>query len=101
MRSFESARLKVNDIEGNPIELAAIIVWRVVDTAEACFRVDDYERFVAVQAESALRNLATRYPYDAHEDDKPSPKKKEETPRKEKPSVLKPILPPVSGDATA
>ena len=72
MRSFESARLKVNDIEGNPIEIAAIIVWRVVDTAEACFRVDDYERFVAVQAESALRNLATRYAYDAHDDEKPS-----------------------------
>lgn len=72
MRSFESARLKVNDIEGNPIEIAAIIVWKVVDTAEACFRVDDYERFVAVQAESALRNLATRYPYDAHDDKTPS-----------------------------
>lgn len=72
MRSFESARLKVNDIEGNPIEIAAIIVWKVVDTAEACFRVDNYERFVAVQAESALRNLATRYAYDAHDDSKPS-----------------------------
>ena len=72
MRNFESARLKVNDIEGNPIEIAAIIVWRVVDTAEACFRVDNYERFVAVQAESALRNLAMRYPYDAHDDAKPS-----------------------------
>ncbi len=72
MRSFESARLKVNDIEGNPIEIAAIIVWKVVDTAEACFRVDNYERFVAVQAESALRNLATRYAYDAHDDAKPS-----------------------------
>lgn len=72
MRSFESAKLKVNDIEGNPIEIAAIVVWKVVDTAEACFRVDNYERFVAVQAESALRNLATRYAYDAHDDDKPS-----------------------------
>jgi regulator of protease activity HflC (stomatin/prohibitin superfamily) len=72
MRSFESARLKVNDIEGNPIEIAAIVVWKVVDTAEACFRVDNYERFVAVQAESALRNLATRYAYDAHDDSKPS-----------------------------
>ena len=72
MRSFESARLKVNDIEGNPIEIAAIIVWKVVDTAEACFRVDNYERFVAVQAESTLRNLATRYAYDAHDDSKPS-----------------------------
>lgn len=72
IRSFESARLKVNDIEGNPIEIAAIVVWKVVDTAEACFRVDDYEKFVAIQAESALRNLATRYAYDAHDDDKPS-----------------------------
>ncbi|MBK8255289.1 MAG: SPFH domain-containing protein [Polyangiaceae bacterium] len=72
MRSFESARLKVNDIEGNPIEIAAIVVWRVVDTAEACFRVDNYEKYVAVQAESALRNLATRYAYDAHDDSKPS-----------------------------
>lgn len=72
MRSFESARLKVNDIEGNPIEIAAIVVWKVIDTAEACFRVDNYERFVAIQAESALRNLATRYAYDAHDDEKPS-----------------------------
>jgi regulator of protease activity HflC (stomatin/prohibitin superfamily) len=72
IRSFESTRLKVNDIEGNPIEIAAIVVWRVVDTAEACFRVDNYERYVAVQAESALRNLATRYAYDAHDDSKPS-----------------------------
>jgi regulator of protease activity HflC (stomatin/prohibitin superfamily) len=72
MRSFESARLKVNDIEGNPIEIAAIVVWKVVDTAEACFRVEAYEKFVAVQAESALRNLATRYAYDAHDDSKPS-----------------------------
>ncbi|MEZ4301884.1 MAG: SPFH domain-containing protein [Polyangiaceae bacterium] len=72
IRNFESSRLKVNDIEGNPIEIAAIVVWRVVDTAEACFRVDDYAKFVAVQSESALRNLATRYAYDAHDDDKPS-----------------------------
>src|SRR5262249_51400626 len=68
VRSFESARLKVNDVEGNPIEIAAIIVWKVVDTAEACFQVDDYERFVTVQSEAAGRNLATR---SAH-DDKPS-----------------------------
>ncbi len=72
VKSFESERLKVNDIEGNPIEIASIIVWRVVDTAQACFHVDNYERFVAVQSESAVRNLATRYPYDAHDDDKPS-----------------------------
>jgi hypothetical protein len=72
VKSFESEHLKVNDIEGNPIEIAAIIVWKVVDTAQACFHVDSYERFVAVQSESAVRNLATRYAYDAHDDDKPS-----------------------------
>jgi len=65
-RNFESARLKVNDIDGNPIEIAAVVVWRVVDTAEAVFEVDDYENYVKVQTESAVRNLATRYPYDAH-----------------------------------
>ena len=66
VRNFESAHLKVNDIEGNPIELAAVVVWRVVDTAEACFEVDNYENYVHVQSEAALRNLATGYPYDAH-----------------------------------
>ena len=66
VRNFESARLKVNDTDGNPIEIAAIVVWRVVDTAEAVFEVDDYENYVKVQTESALRNLATHYPYDAH-----------------------------------
>ncbi len=66
VRNFESARLKVNDTDGNPIEIAAIVVWRVVDTAEARFEVDDYENYVKVQTESALRNLATHYPYDAH-----------------------------------
>jgi regulator of protease activity HflC (stomatin/prohibitin superfamily) len=68
IRNFESARLKVNDTDGNPIEIAAIVVWRVVDTAEAKFQVDDYENYVKVQTESALRNLATHYPYDAHVD---------------------------------
>lgn len=72
LRSFESAKLKVNDLDGNPIEIAAIIAWKVVDTAEACFQVDDYQAFVAVQAESAVRNLATSYCYDAHDDAKPS-----------------------------
>ncbi len=67
VRNFESARLKVNDTDGNPIEIAAIVVWRVIDTAEARFVVDDYEN-VKVQTESALRNLATHYPYDAHLD---------------------------------
>jgi regulator of protease activity HflC (stomatin/prohibitin superfamily) len=66
VRNFESARLKVNDTDGNPIEIAAVVVWRVVDTAEACFVVDDYENYVKVQTEAAVRNLATRYPYDAH-----------------------------------
>jgi len=68
VRNFESAHLKVNDTDGNPIEIAAIVVWRVVDTAEAVFVVDDYEHYVRVQTESAVRNLATHYPYDAHVD---------------------------------
>ena len=66
VRNFESAKLKVNDKDGNPIEIAAIIVWRVVETAEAVFHVDNFENFVTVQSESALRNLALTYPYDAH-----------------------------------
>jgi len=68
VRNFESARLKVNDNEGNPIEIAAVVVWQVVDTAEAMFQVDDYNNYVKVQSESALRNLATRYTYDTHDD---------------------------------
>jgi SPFH domain/Band 7 family protein len=68
VRNFESARLKVNDLEGNPIEIAAVVVWRVVDTAEACFEVDNYENYVHVQSEAAVRNLATSYPYDSHDD---------------------------------
>ena len=68
VRNFESQRLKVNDHSGNPIEIAAVVVWRVVDSAEALFHVDDYDDFVKVQSESALRNLATNYPYDAHEE---------------------------------
>ena len=66
VRNFESALLKVNDHDGNPVEIAAVVVWKVVDTAEAVFHVDDYEHFVTVQSESALRNLATHYPYDAY-----------------------------------
>ena len=72
VRNFESTRLKVNDIEGNPIEIAAVVVWRVVDTAEAVFEVDDYQNFVKVQTEAAVRNLATSYAYDAHEADQMS-----------------------------
>jgi regulator of protease activity HflC (stomatin/prohibitin superfamily) len=68
VRNFETAKLKVNDHEGNPIEIAAVVVWRVVETAEAIFHVDDYEQFVHVQSESAVRNLATSYPYDAHQE---------------------------------
>lgn len=68
IRNFESSKLKVNDHDGNPIDIAAIVVWRVTDTAEATFQVDDYENFVKVQTEAAVRNLATSYPYDAHVD---------------------------------
>jgi hypothetical protein len=68
VRNFESTKLKVNDNEGNPIEIAAVVVWQVVDTAEAVFQVDDYNNYVKVQSESALRNLATRYTYDTHDD---------------------------------
>ena len=68
VRNFESGKLKVNDHIGNPIEIAAIVVWRVVETAEALFLVDDYEHFVHVQSESAVRVLATTFPYDAHEE---------------------------------
>ncbi len=69
VRNFETSKLKVNDHDGNPIEIAAVVVWKVTDTAEALFEVDDYENFVSVQAESALRNLATSHPYDTHRDD--------------------------------
>src|SRR5262245_29748411 len=72
VRNFESTKLKVNDHEGNPIEIAAVVVWRVVDTAEAVFEVDDYQNFVKVQSEAAVRNLATSYKYDAHEEDQMS-----------------------------
>jgi regulator of protease activity HflC (stomatin/prohibitin superfamily) len=66
VRNFETPKLKVNDHDGNPIEIAAVVVWKVVDSAEAAFEVDDYENFVHVQSESALRNMATSHPYDAH-----------------------------------
>ena len=68
IRNFESSKLKVNDLDGNPIEIAAVIVWRVVDTAEAVFEVDDYNNYVHVQGEAALRNLAMSYTYDSHDD---------------------------------
>jgi regulator of protease activity HflC (stomatin/prohibitin superfamily) len=72
VRNFETGRLKVNDIDGNPIEIAAIVVWKVVDTAEATFQVDNYEEFVKIQSESAVRNLATQHPYDTHTDERTS-----------------------------
>jgi regulator of protease activity HflC (stomatin/prohibitin superfamily) len=69
VRNFETGRMKVNDLDGNPIEIATIVVWRVVDTAEAVFHVDNYEEYVHIQSEAAVRNLATHYPYDTHEDE--------------------------------
>jgi regulator of protease activity HflC (stomatin/prohibitin superfamily) len=68
VRNFESSKLKVNDHDGNPIEIGAVVVWRVVDSAEAIFQVDNYDNFVHVQSEAALRNLATGHPYDAHQE---------------------------------
>ncbi|MBU7007096.1 SPFH domain-containing protein [Phosphitispora fastidiosa] len=69
VRNFNSAKLKVNDVEGNPVEIAAVVVFKVVDSAKALFDVDDYEEFVEIQSETALRHVATRYPYDSFEDD--------------------------------
>ncbi len=65
VRNFESSKLKVNDSNGSPIEIAAVVVWKVFDTAEALFEVDDYEEFVQIQSEAALRNLSTNYPYES------------------------------------
>lgn len=70
VRNFESSRLKVNDLEGSPIEIAAVVVWQVHDAAEAVFNVDDYENYVQVQSEAALREMATAYPYDLQEEHK-------------------------------
>ena len=69
IRNFECSKLKVNDANGSPIEIAAVVVWKVFDTAEAMFEVDDYAGFVEIQSESALRNLGTSYPYEPHEDE--------------------------------
>jgi regulator of protease activity HflC (stomatin/prohibitin superfamily) len=68
VRNFESSKLKVNDHDGNPIEIAAVVVWRVTDSAEALFQVDNYDNFLHVQSEAAVRNLAVGHPYDAHDD---------------------------------
>lgn len=68
VRNFESGKLKVNELDGSPIEIAAVIVWQVNDASEAVYNVDDYESFVEIQSEAALRSMATSYPYDQHED---------------------------------
>jgi len=70
VNTFESDKIKVNDLDGNPIEIGAVITWRVIDTAQAIFNVEAYAEFVTIQSEAALRNLATRFPYDAHDDEK-------------------------------
>src|SRR5690625_7265781 len=69
VRNFNSNQLKVNDVKGNPIEIAAVIVYKVVDSAKAVFDVDDYSKFVNIQSEAAIRAVATRYPYDSFEDE--------------------------------
>lgn len=68
VRNFESGKLKVNELDGSPIEIAAIVVWEVTDSAEAVFNVDNYESFVQIQSEAAIRAMATSYPYDQHND---------------------------------
>lgn len=68
IRNFESSKIKVNELQGSPIEIGAVIVWQVVDSAEAVYNVDDYESYVQIQSESALRQMATSYPYDNHDD---------------------------------
>ena len=67
-RNVETAKIKVNDVDGNPIEIGAVLVWRVVDTAQAMFDVEDFATYVQIQAEAAVRNLAMHYPYDSHDD---------------------------------
>lgn len=72
IHNFNSERIKVNDLHGNPIEIGAVVVYRVVDSARALFDVENYEQFVAIQSETAIRALASEYAYDSHEDDKAS-----------------------------
>lgn len=72
IRNFESSKLKVNDAEGNPIEIGAVVVWKVIDSARAVYDVENYGQFVAIQSETAIRYLANHYPYDSHHEDKPS-----------------------------
>jgi len=72
IRNFNSEKIKVNDLHGNPIEIAAVVVWHVTDSSRALFDVDNYEQFVAIQAETAIRTLATEYPYDAQDGERSS-----------------------------
>ncbi len=72
IHNFNSERIKVNDLDGNPIEIGAVVVYRVVDSARALFDVENYEQFVAIQSETAIRALASEYSYDSHEEDKSS-----------------------------
>ncbi|MEV6429824.1 SPFH domain-containing protein [Nocardia sp. NPDC051463] len=72
VRNFETQKLKVNDADGNPVEIAAVVVYRVVDSFKAAFAVDDYEEYVETQSEAAVRHLATTHPYDAHDADRTS-----------------------------
>ena len=72
IRNFNSEKIKVNDLHGNPIEIAAVVVWKVIDSARAIFDVENYEQFVDIQAETAIRTLASEYPYDTNEGEKES-----------------------------
>ncbi|MFG1941408.1 SPFH domain-containing protein [Nonomuraea sp. NPDC048826] len=72
VRNFETAKLKVNDADGSPVEIAAVVVYKVVDSAKAVFSVDDYEEYVAIQSEAAVRHLATTHPYDSHDPERTS-----------------------------
>jgi regulator of protease activity HflC (stomatin/prohibitin superfamily) len=72
VRNFETAKLKVNDADGNPVEIAAVVVYKVTDAAKAKFAVDDYENYIAIQSEAAVRHLATTHPYDSHEPERTS-----------------------------
>jgi regulator of protease activity HflC (stomatin/prohibitin superfamily) len=69
VRNFETSKIKVNDVDGNPIEIGAVVVWRVTDTAQAMFDVESFQSYVQIQAEGAVRNLAMHHPYDSHEED--------------------------------
>ena len=72
VRNFETAKLKVNDADGNPVEIAAVVVYKVTDSGKAAFAVDDYEEYIAIQSEAAVRHLATTHPYDSHDEGRTS-----------------------------